>query len=229
MIGVLESKNKFVFLDGTIKKPDSTDPLFPTWRRCNDFVLSGVRATISSLIQESIEDITDASVLWQEYSKIDTPMVNLSQFINFVLIFFHWNKVTLQLVVTEQNSRIFLTSWLFFDLSLDVVLRAMLMTLLLIIGRKMRLYTFFKGWMTILLLLVPKSLVLIPFLSWTRHFQGLKNEERKQLSIKVHTNPNALSQLPQSNPATTSHTSNLVATDNIITSSSISGKNSTSF
>ncbi|XP_039687377.1 uncharacterized protein [Medicago truncatula] len=78
--------------------------------------------------------------------------------------------------------------------------------------------------MTILLLLVPKSLVLIPFLSWTRHFQGLKNEERKQLSIKVHTNPNALSQLPQSNPATTSHTSNLVATDNIITSSSISGR-----
>ena len=36
----LSAKNKTGFVDGSIKKPPSTDEKFAMWKRCNDMVLS---------------------------------------------------------------------------------------------------------------------------------------------------------------------------------------------
>lgn len=40
MIFSLKSKNKLVFVDGTLPKPDIADPTYPAWDRCNTFVLA---------------------------------------------------------------------------------------------------------------------------------------------------------------------------------------------
>lgn len=58
----LISKNKEKFVDGTLPKPDVSDPLYVHWIRCNTMVL----ARIHSCIDESISK----SVLWTE-SAID--------------------------------------------------------------------------------------------------------------------------------------------------------------
>jgi len=177
LIDVLKSKNKFVFLDGTIKKPDSTDPLFPTWKRCNDFVLTGVRATISSLIQESIEDITDASVLCQELKDRYShgKLVRIYQL--------HSNLFSFKQVNSSVSSCKTKLNKLLDDLALFQPISRCRSTnsdlcnaYATAIDQRTENNTlyFLQGLNEIMMLFVPKSFALIPFLSWTRHFQRLK-------------------------------------------------------
>jgi len=235
MIHVVKSKNKFVFLDGTIKKPDSTtDPLFPPWKRCNDFVFNSVHATLSFLIQENIEDqeITDASVLWQElkdrYShgkfvriyQLRCNLFSLKQGDSSVISYRTKVKNLLdELALFRPVSRCYSINSGNCCAHADAMdHRSEDETLYFLQGLNDN-YA------------ATRSEILgidhLPLLD--EALSRIEDEERKQRSIKVHTDPIVLSQLPQSNPATTSRTSNLVPTDNIITSSSISGKNSTSF
>ncbi|XP_073226863.1 uncharacterized protein [Cicer arietinum] len=62
----LEMKNKYGYIDGSIKKPDLTASDFSAWKRCNTLVLSWLYHSISPDIVGSILWIDDASVVWQE-------------------------------------------------------------------------------------------------------------------------------------------------------------------
>ena len=54
MIMALTAKNKIGFVDGSISKPDPTDPLFLSWTRCNNMVLSWLLNSVSKEIAGSI-------------------------------------------------------------------------------------------------------------------------------------------------------------------------------
>lgn len=66
MTMALEMKNKFVFVDGSIRKPSQTDPSFPLWKRCNVLVLSWINHSVSTEISSSILWITEAYNVWKE-------------------------------------------------------------------------------------------------------------------------------------------------------------------
>ena len=42
----LATKNKIRFIDGSISKPDSFDPLLPFWERCNNLLLFWIQCAI---------------------------------------------------------------------------------------------------------------------------------------------------------------------------------------
>ena len=50
----LISKNKIGFIDGTIKAPNNTNSLFPTWQRANMLVVSWILKVVSQSIAQSI-------------------------------------------------------------------------------------------------------------------------------------------------------------------------------
>ena len=50
----LIGKNKFKFVDGSIEKPDSFDPSYDAWERCNNMVHSWIINFVSSSIAESL-------------------------------------------------------------------------------------------------------------------------------------------------------------------------------
>ncbi|XP_017412875.1 uncharacterized protein LOC108324438 [Vigna angularis] len=60
------SKNKIKFIDGNIKKPPRTDPLFEAWERCDTMVLSWIIKTLSPQIAESVIYVDNAKDLWEE-------------------------------------------------------------------------------------------------------------------------------------------------------------------
>lgn len=66
MTMALEMKNKFIFVDGSIVKPSTSDPIFPVWKHCNMLVLSWINHSVSSEISSSILWITEAYNVWQE-------------------------------------------------------------------------------------------------------------------------------------------------------------------
>src|ERR1044072_8493008 len=43
----LNTKKKSRFVDGSIAKPETFDPLFPFWERCNNLILSWIQHAIS--------------------------------------------------------------------------------------------------------------------------------------------------------------------------------------
>ncbi|XP_016205167.1 uncharacterized protein LOC107645609 [Arachis ipaensis] len=60
----LKSKNKIKFVDGSITKPESTDPLFEIWERCNTYVIGWINLSLSPDIRQSVTWNNLASDLW---------------------------------------------------------------------------------------------------------------------------------------------------------------------
>ncbi|KAF5447421.1 hypothetical protein F2P56_032975, partial [Juglans regia] len=51
----LNIKNKYGFIDGTITKPPNTfDPLYAPWERCNDMIIAWIQYSVSSDLRSSI-------------------------------------------------------------------------------------------------------------------------------------------------------------------------------
>lgn len=62
----LISKNKLKFVDGSIKKPPESDPLFPVWERSNILVLGWIQRSIIPSIAQSILWIDTAKDAWND-------------------------------------------------------------------------------------------------------------------------------------------------------------------
>ncbi|XP_020967661.1 uncharacterized protein LOC107615125 [Arachis ipaensis] len=62
----LQSKNKFDFVDGTIKKPLESDPLFRQWKRCNTYVIGWINLSLSPDISQSVMWNNLAYEIWSE-------------------------------------------------------------------------------------------------------------------------------------------------------------------
>lgn len=61
----LIGKNKFKFADGSIPMPDSFDPLYDAWERCNNLVHSWIINSVSPQIAQSIVYKELASDAWK--------------------------------------------------------------------------------------------------------------------------------------------------------------------
>ncbi|XP_016199804.1 uncharacterized protein LOC107640819 [Arachis ipaensis] len=57
-------KNKTKFVDGSITKPESIDPLFEIWERCNIYVIGWINLSLSPDIRQSVTWNNLASDLW---------------------------------------------------------------------------------------------------------------------------------------------------------------------
>ena len=65
IIYALDSKNKIDFVDGTIKAPtSSSDPIFPTWKKCNIMVLSWLINSMSKDLISSVIYLNTAQEVW---------------------------------------------------------------------------------------------------------------------------------------------------------------------
>ncbi|KAG7560507.1 Retrotransposon gag domain [Arabidopsis thaliana x Arabidopsis arenosa] len=62
----LEAKNKLGFIDGSIVKPDESDPYHKIWCRCNSMVKSWLMNSVSKKIYASILYIKHASDIWKD-------------------------------------------------------------------------------------------------------------------------------------------------------------------
>lgn len=60
------NKNKLRFIDGSLPKPDSFDPLFEAWERCNNQVHTWIMNSASSNIAQSILYIESTVVAWNK-------------------------------------------------------------------------------------------------------------------------------------------------------------------
>ncbi|RYQ92297.1 hypothetical protein Ahy_B09g098487 [Arachis hypogaea] len=60
---VLKLKNKIPFIDGSLPRPEISDPLFTAWDRCNTFILSWLNLSLSQDILQSVIWRNDASDL----------------------------------------------------------------------------------------------------------------------------------------------------------------------
>ena len=67
IIYALDSKNKTNFVDGTIKAPtSSSDPIFPTWKKCNRMVLSWLINLMSKDLISSVIYLNNAQEVWTD-------------------------------------------------------------------------------------------------------------------------------------------------------------------
>ncbi|XP_057739785.1 uncharacterized protein LOC130956840 [Arachis stenosperma] len=66
MMNALYSKNKFEFVDGTILKPERTDPNFKAWQRCNTYVVAWINLSLSPDIYQSVLWNNVAYDLWTD-------------------------------------------------------------------------------------------------------------------------------------------------------------------
>ncbi|XP_050289694.1 retrovirus-related Pol polyprotein from transposon RE1 [Quercus robur] len=65
IIYALDSKNKTDFVDGTIKAPtSSSDPIFPTWKKCNIMVFSWLINSMSKDLISSVIYLNTAQEVW---------------------------------------------------------------------------------------------------------------------------------------------------------------------
>lgn len=60
----LSSKNKLKFANGTITKPNSSDPLLDVWERCNNIVISWITRTLAPQILQSSSSFDSTRDLW---------------------------------------------------------------------------------------------------------------------------------------------------------------------
>lgn len=60
------NKNKLRFIDGSLPNPDSFDPLFEAWERCNNQVHTWIMNSASSNIAQRILYIESAVVAWNK-------------------------------------------------------------------------------------------------------------------------------------------------------------------
>ncbi|XP_019423068.1 PREDICTED: uncharacterized protein LOC109332539 [Lupinus angustifolius] len=62
----LGSKNKYKFVNGTIRMPSTTDPTFEAWEICNNMIVSWINISLSPQIAQSVVYIDGAQELWQD-------------------------------------------------------------------------------------------------------------------------------------------------------------------
>lgn len=54
MLLALSMKNKVVFVDGTLKKPEPTDSLYAVLERCNNMIISYILRSLDNTLVKSI-------------------------------------------------------------------------------------------------------------------------------------------------------------------------------
>jgi len=62
----IEAKNKLGFVDGSIVRPDETDPYYLIWKRCNNMVKSWLLNSVSKQIYSSILYFATATEIWKD-------------------------------------------------------------------------------------------------------------------------------------------------------------------
>ena len=66
MLIALSAKNKLGFVTGEATKPDSSDPTYNAWIRCNDIVTSWILSNLERDIAKSVLYYTSASEIWKD-------------------------------------------------------------------------------------------------------------------------------------------------------------------
>ncbi|XP_023644448.1 uncharacterized protein LOC111832367 [Capsella rubella] len=73
----IEAKNKLGFVDGSLVRPDESDPYFLIWKRCNSMVKSWLLNSVSKQIYSSILYFSTAAEIWKDlytrYHKSNLP------------------------------------------------------------------------------------------------------------------------------------------------------------
>ncbi|XP_021771486.1 uncharacterized protein LOC110735604 [Chenopodium quinoa] len=87
MILAFSMKNKLVFIDGSLTKPDSGDPMFNAWERCNNMVISYLLRSMDNTLSKSVMFFATAEEIWKDledrYSIISGPQFySLQQSLN---------------------------------------------------------------------------------------------------------------------------------------------------
>ena len=62
----LDAKNKIGFTDGSLTRPEISDPSFRLWSRCNSMVKSWILNSVSQQIYRSILRLNDAADIWKD-------------------------------------------------------------------------------------------------------------------------------------------------------------------
>lgn len=62
----LISKNKLIFVDGTIKAPEKTHSLYNQWFRCNNMVLAWIQRSVSANVLKSIVFFNKGYDTWKD-------------------------------------------------------------------------------------------------------------------------------------------------------------------
>ncbi|CAL1390364.1 unnamed protein product [Linum trigynum] len=65
MEDALRTKNKIVFIDGSLPPPDGNNPLHSTWVRVNGTILCGIRSSVSDDILPSLMKIKTTRKAWK--------------------------------------------------------------------------------------------------------------------------------------------------------------------
>jgi hypothetical protein len=66
MLMALTAKNKVLFINGGLPKPDASNPDFLPWTRCNNMVLSWIINSVSKEIGVSIICVDTAEAMWND-------------------------------------------------------------------------------------------------------------------------------------------------------------------
>nr|DAD27988.1 TPA_asm: hypothetical protein HUJ06_029456 [Nelumbo nucifera] len=66
MTMALSAKNKMGFVDSSITKPASIDPLLPSWVRVNNMVLSWILNSLHKDLAPNVLYAESASVVWKD-------------------------------------------------------------------------------------------------------------------------------------------------------------------
>ncbi|CAL0323593.1 unnamed protein product [Lupinus luteus] len=66
MTMALETKNKIEFIDGTLPKPISSDPMYPLWKRCNNLVVAWITQSIEPSLVQSVLWMESAQEIWKD-------------------------------------------------------------------------------------------------------------------------------------------------------------------
>ncbi|WVZ00698.1 hypothetical protein V8G54_026767 [Vigna mungo] len=62
---LLQMKNKFGFVDGSIPCPTDTNPMVSAWKPCNNLVLSWINHSVSHEIATSIIWVDSVAAAWK--------------------------------------------------------------------------------------------------------------------------------------------------------------------
>ncbi|XP_057247391.1 uncharacterized protein LOC130589816 [Beta vulgaris subsp. vulgaris] len=72
-------ENKIAFIDGSLKKPDSTSSLHSGWERCNNMIISYIQRSLDNTLAKSVLYYSTASEIWKDledrYSIISGPQL----------------------------------------------------------------------------------------------------------------------------------------------------------
>nr|CAD1822688.1 unnamed protein product [Ananas comosus var. bracteatus] len=79
MKNALQAKNKLGFVDGTLKKPDTSAPEASHWTICNSMVIAWIFNSLDKSLQGSVAYAEDAKAMWDDlkdrFSQGNAPRV----------------------------------------------------------------------------------------------------------------------------------------------------------